>query len=46
MIIGMWLSVVFSETMVISPSLPWILMILSSIAPLSLLLLNGAKGII
>jgi MFS family permease len=41
MIIGMWLSVVFSETMVISPSLPWILMILSSIAPLSLLsLLN------
>ncbi|MGC9153849.1 MAG: MFS transporter, partial [Vulcanisaeta sp.] len=36
MLIGMWLSIVFTETMVISYSLPWILMVASSLAPLSL----------
>lgn len=37
MVIGMWLSVVFTETMVISYSLPWILMILISLVLLPLL---------
>ncbi|ADN51587.1 MFS transporter [Vulcanisaeta distributa] len=37
MIIGMWLSILFTETMVISYSLPWILMILISLALLPLL---------
>ncbi len=36
MIIGMWLSIIFTETMVISYSLPWILMIIISLALLPL----------
>ncbi|WP_243666232.1 MFS transporter [Vulcanisaeta sp. JCM 16159] len=37
MVIGMWLSVVFTETMVVSYSLPWILMIVVSLPLLPLL---------
>ena len=37
MVIGMWLSVLFTETMVISNTLPWVLMVIISLALLPLL---------
>ncbi|WP_054850457.1 hypothetical protein [Vulcanisaeta sp. JCM 14467] len=37
MVIGMWLSVLFTETMVMSSTLPWALMVIVSLALLPLL---------